>query len=146
MITKADLKQIATTRLSEARILFQKKNRKYEGAVHLCVCAVELAFKKKICDKLDWKEFPETKSEFEKGFISFKTHNPQILLRLSGEELKIKKNTKAWVNLNILLDLAEKDIFNIEIRYKPKGKVNREQAKEIIKATDILLKFLGIKK
>lgn len=146
MINKTDLKQIATTRLAEARILFQKKNRKHEGAVHLCVCAVELAFKKKICDKLNWREFPETKSEFQKGFISFKTHNPQILLRLSGEELKIKKNTQAWVNWIILSDLFEKNIFNIEIRYKPKGKVNREQAKETIKATNILLKFLGIKK
>ena len=145
MINKADLKQIATTRLAESRILFQKKHRKYEGAVHLCVCAVEMAFKKKICDVLHWKEFPETRSEFEKGFVSFKTHNPQILLRLSGEELKIKKNTEAWANWSILLDLMEKDIFNIEIRYKPKGRVTKEQAKEIIKATDILLKFLGIK-
>jgi len=139
MLNKTELKGIAETRLTEARILFRKKNSKYEGVVHLCVYAIEVAFKKKICDTLDWVGFPETKGEFKK-LGSFKTHNLQILLKLCGYERRIKRNPEMWANWSILQDL------NVEIRYAPRGKINRQEAREVIDATYKLLLFLKIKR
>ena len=137
MLNKTELKQIASTRLAEARILLRKKNRKHEGAVHLCVCAVEMALKKKICDALDWRGFPENDNEF-KGLKSFKTHNPQILLKLAGYEKKIKQDVEMWTNWSILENL------NIEVRYAPKGKIGKVRSKEIIDAATKLLRFFKI--
>jgi len=138
MLKKADLKKIAKTRLAEARILCQKKHCKYEGVIHLCGYAVEIAFKKKICDALNWADFPETKNEF-KGLKSFKTHELPILLKLSGQELKLKKNPNLFADWsNILQNL------NPKIRYSPIGKVTPAQAKITIDATYELLKFLEV--
>ena len=121
MLNKTELKQIARTRLAEARLLIQRDNHYYEGAVHLCVCAIEIALKKKICDTLDWKGFPETDKEFE-DFKSFRTHKQKVLLQLSGQELQLKKDVKVWASWSILQDL------DIEIRYVPRGEVNEKKS------------------
>ena len=136
MLNKTDLKQISQTRLAEARILL--RNKKYEGSIHLCVCSIEMALKKIICDTLKWKGFPEKRGEFSE-LESFKTHRAQILLKLSGRELEIKKNTRLWANWSIIQNA---EYFDIEIRYKPKGTVNKVQAEEVIDATSHLLRFL----
>ena len=89
MLKSRDLKNIAQARLVDCDILL-KKNR-YDGAIYLCGYAIETALKARICRVLKWPEFPSTKNEF-KGYTTFKTHDLDILLSLSGIEKKIKGN------------------------------------------------------
>src|SRR6266705_3045443 len=85
MIPTADLKSIARARLNDAKVLL--KGRRLDGAVYLCGYAVEMALKARLCRTLKWSGFPETGAEFQ-GLQSIKTHNLEILLRLSGVEGK----------------------------------------------------------
>jgi hypothetical protein len=89
MIDRTALKRIARARLKDAEVLC--RNRRYDGARYLCGYSIELALKSRICRTLKWKEFPEEANEFQ-GLTSLKTHNLDILLRLSGVEEKIKTN------------------------------------------------------
>lgn len=87
MISIADLKSIGRARLNDAKVLL--KGRRLDGAVYLCGYAVEMALKARLCRTLKWSGFPETGAEFQ-GLQSVKTHNLEILLRLSGVEGKIR--------------------------------------------------------
>jgi predicted dehydrogenase len=55
----------------------------------LCGYAVDLALKARSCTVLHWQGFPSTRKEFE-GLSSFKVHDFDILLHLTGREAKIK--------------------------------------------------------
>ena len=59
------------------------------GAVYLAGYAVELALKARICATLNWSGFPSTAGEFQ-GYQTFRTHDLDILLHLSGIEPAIK--------------------------------------------------------
>lgn len=87
MITRADLQKTAREYLDAAIIL--RAERKYDVSVYLCGYAVEIALKDRTCETLHWPSFPDTPGEF-KNLTSFKTHNLEILLRLSGIEDRIK--------------------------------------------------------
>jgi len=87
MIPIQELKKLVSARLKDAEVLYNGK--RYDGAVYLCGYAVELILKAKICKTLKWTEFPSTSGEFQ-GLQSFKTHRLDMLLRLSGQEVKIK--------------------------------------------------------
>jgi len=87
MITRADLRKTAREYLAAAAIL--RANRKYDVAVYLCGYAIEIALKDRICRTLRWQGFPNTKKEFE-GLSSFKTHNLEVLLQLSGADYRIR--------------------------------------------------------
>ena len=89
MIAKTELKRIATARLLDAEALVIAQ--RFDGAIYLCGYAVEIALKVRICETLNWTEFPETSSEFQ-GLLSFKTHDVNILLRLSGAEERVKSS------------------------------------------------------
>src|SRR5438093_6274932 len=87
MIYKNELRRIARARLKDAQTLLKAK--RYDGVAYLCGYAVELAIKARICRTLKWQGFPETRKEFEQ-FASFRTHNLDTLLSLTGQEDKIK--------------------------------------------------------
>lgn len=89
MIGATELKKIARARIQDAEALL--KARRYDGGTYICGYAVELALKAKICRTLKWVGFPESNSEFQ-HLQSFKTHQLEVLLRLSGQEEKIKTN------------------------------------------------------
>lgn len=89
MISVIELKNICTERLEDAKTLL-KANR-YEGAFYMCGYVIELALKSKICSTLGWLGYPSSAKEFE-NFKSFKTHDLEVLLHLSGAENQIKKN------------------------------------------------------
>ncbi|HEU4371473.1 MAG TPA: hypothetical protein VFV05_24895 [Methylomirabilota bacterium] len=44
-----------------------------------------------LCRTLDWPGFPSTGGEFQ-AYRSFQTHELDVLLRLSGQETRIKRN------------------------------------------------------
>jgi hypothetical protein len=83
MLTPADLRAIAHSRLQDAHILFA--NARYDGAGYVCGYAVELILKAGICDTLNWPGYPASRNEFT-NLLSFKTHNLDVLLSLSGRE------------------------------------------------------------
>lgn len=87
MIAKTELRKLANARLHDAKTLFSAK--RYDGAVYICGYVIELGLKLRICKTLNWDGFPSTNREFN-DFRSFKTHNLDVLLALSGIEEKIK--------------------------------------------------------
>lgn len=94
MISLQELENLCIDRLDDAKVLF--KASRYEGAFYICGYVVEVGLKLTICRTLNWLGFPQTKGEFE-GLSSFKTHNLEILLHLSGKETEIKeKHFSEW--------------------------------------------------
>ena len=89
MIQKNELKKIAKARIKDADILLS--SGRYDGAIYLCGYAIELALKTRICTTLKWSGYPNTNREF-KDYNSFRTHDLDVLLHLSGKELFIKTN------------------------------------------------------
>ena len=81
MISKADLLKIARGRLKDAAVLLAAG--RHDGAIYLGGYVVEIALKHRICKTLKWK----TNREFQ-GYQSFKTHDLDVLLSLSGVEAK----------------------------------------------------------
>ncbi len=94
---------------------------------------MELALKARICRTLRWSGFPETSAEF-KGLQSVKTHDLEILLRLSGVEPKIK--TKHMAEWSLVLD------WDPEKRYQTIGQTTRQEAADMIASATKLLSIL----
>jgi hypothetical protein len=91
---------------------------------------VEVALKARICRTLKWTGFPDTVAEF-KGLQSIKTHDLEILLRLSGVEGRIK--TKFLAEWSLVLD------WDPEKRYRTIGQFTETQAKDTLAAATRLL-------
>lgn len=131
MLTKQELQLIARARLQDAEALF-RANR-FDGSIYLCGYAVEIGLKNKICKTLHWNEFPSTKNEFQ-NLQSFKTHNLDILLKLSGSESKIK--------INFLSEWSIVAKWEPDARYKPIGSSNGPEAQLMIDAAKTILRQL----
>ena len=131
MISTQELKKIASARLRDAEILYEGK--RYDGAVYLCGYAVELTLKAKICKTLKWSGFPSTNAEF-KGLQSFKTHSLEILLSLSGQEVKIKTG--------YLADWSIVVSWDSETRYSIIGTATKTDAKNMIESVKITIRAL----
>lgn len=127
---KSDIKKIAKSKLKDAEILFN--NKRYEGAVYICGYAVELGLKSQVCKKLRWSEYPPGHN-FHK-YKTFKTHDLDILLSLTGKEGIIK--TKYFTDWSTVVT------WNPETRYSATGNISKVDAQNMIQSTKILLKQL----
>jgi hypothetical protein len=106
---------------------------RYDGAIYICGYAVEMALKARICDTLDWSGYPSTRSEFQ-DYQTFRTHNLNVLLRLSGIEDRIKVEfATQWPIVSI---------WNPEARYLTVGTTSEQDAMLMIEATLALLRVL----
>jgi len=131
MIPAKQLRRIARERLQESEILYARK--KFDGALYLCGYAIETALKARICRTLKWADFPSTKSDFQ-SFQSFRTHELDVLLRLSGiEKMIMAKYRNEWSAVNE---------WDPEMRYQSVGAVGGADALKAIAAAKILLKVL----
>ena len=128
MVPKAELKKISRGKLKDADVL--RLAGRYDGAVYLCGYAVEIALKAKICTTLKWTGFPSTRREFE-GYQSFRTHDLDVLLHLSGVEGKIK--TKHLAEWSIVVT------WDPEVRYRVIGAASAQDAVDMIQATRTIL-------
>lgn len=124
MIKSSDIKNIAIARLEDSEILFNAQ--KYDGSFYICGYAIELGLKYRICVTLNWDGYPSTKNEFT-GYSSFKTHELEVLLRLSGREKIIK--SKFFADWNIVVDWDPED------RYEPIGSINKKDARLMINSS-----------
>jgi HEPN domain-containing protein len=128
MIDTKEIKKIATARLEDAEVLVA--SRRYEGALYLCGYAVELGLKARICKTLKWAGFPSTSKEFE-GYHSFKTHNLDVLLHLTGIEDRIKTQ--------LLAEWSAVKEWDPESRYNPIGNASPAEANLMVSAVKSLL-------
>ena len=64
---------------------------RFDGAIYRCGYVVEIVLKLRICKTLKWEGFPDSRKESEK-YASFKTHDFDTLLYLSGVEEKVKQS------------------------------------------------------
>lgn len=129
MISYSELTAISTERIKDAEILLH--GQRYDGAVYLCGYAVELWLKAKICQTLNWAEYPETNHEF-KNYQSFRTHDLEVLLHLSGIE-NIVRSKKYKVEWSIVKN------WNPNMRYSPRNQVNYSDTNEMIKSAKVLV-------
>ncbi len=131
MISIKDLNKIVKARLKDAKELI--KSKRYDGSVYLCGYAVEIALKAKICNLLDWDGYPSSRNEF-KYFESFRTHNLDVLIKLSGSESLIKSShMKDWSIIAL---------WDPEVRYKPIGSAKEKDAKNMLLSANKIIKIL----
>jgi len=131
MITVAELDRIARARLEDATALLEAG--RYDGATYLCGYAVEVALKARICRTLNWPEFPRTNKEFE-SYRSFQTHNLNVLLRLSGQEARIRQQYfDLW---SVVAD------WNPELRYNEIGTATPDRTDTMILIAAALVQVL----
>jgi hypothetical protein len=133
MLSTTALYEISRARFREARILLN--DQEPDGAVHLCGYALECILKMKIVEKLNWDGFPEINKEFE-HYKSFRTHDLNVLLRLSGHEKLILGD----LSMNARWQVAKS--WNSEIRYQQIGTMTEMAAKDILDATREIIVFL----
>ena len=131
MVLVADLRATAQARLDDAQILLA--NSRFDGAGYICGYAVELMLKARICDTLGWTGYPDTPQEFQ-NFRSFRTHNLDVLLTLSGKENAIKSVNFA--------DWSIVAAWNPEARYYPIGATSSADAQAYVASTQVLLPLL----
>jgi len=131
MILPTELRAIARARLRDAEILLSA--RRYDGSVYLCGYSVEISLKARVCRTLKWHGFPSTNKEFE-GYHSFRTHNLDVLLRLSGSEVKIK--TKYLAEWSVVA------MWEPGTRYRPIGTATSVDATDMVKSAKTLLGVL----
>lgn len=137
MIQRSELRRIARERLKDAEALLLTS--RYDGAIYLGGYVVELALKSRICRTLKWQGFPESRGEFQ-NYQSFKTHDLEILLSLSGMEPIIKAK--------YLAEWSSVARWNPELRYKATSDTTMAvtQAKHILARllVDAARKLLGV--
>lgn len=85
---KIEIEKIVKARIEDAEVLY--KASRFDGSVYLCGYAMELGLKARICRTLQWDQYPTSKE-----YSSFKTHDLDVLLHLTGLEDKIKVNYMA---------------------------------------------------
>jgi len=128
MITPGNLRKLARARLTDARALLEAK--RYDGAVYMGGYVVEIALKARICRTLRWAGFPETRSEFQ-SLATFKTHDLDILLSLSGREQRVKTNH--------LAEWSAVATWDPEVRYRLPGTAKKADVDLLLKAAKALL-------
>jgi len=128
MIDSSELRRIARARLKDADVL--RRSRRYDGSVYLCGYAVELALKARICKTLKWASFPSTRKEFQR-YSSFRTHDLETLLHLSGREAAVK--------LKHLAEWSTVVVWEPGVRYRAVGTASFSDARDIVQSAKVLL-------
>ncbi len=131
MLSRIDLRRIAATRLRDAQVLLA--GTRYDGSLYLCGYALECQLKARIVTTHGWLGFPETRGEFQ-DIQSFKTHDLDVLLSLSGRERPIRANHTA--------DWSEVAQWDPEARYQRAGFATLARATEMLSATRRLLRHV----
>lgn len=131
MIAVAELDRISRARLDDARALLAAD--RLDAALYICGYAVEVGLKARICRVLSWAGFPSTGAEFQ-SYRSFQVHELDVLLRLSGQEERVKTvHVDQW-------SVASR--WNAESRYNTVGTTERREVIEMIQAVEALLGIL----
>lgn len=128
MLTVNDLDAIAKARIHDAEALAAAS--RFDGSVYLCGYAIEIALKARICKSLAWSDYPGTRAEFQ-GYQSFKTHDLDVLLHLSGVEATVKSS--------YFLEWSTVATWDPEVRYRAIGSATASDAASMLTAAKTLL-------
>ena len=120
------LQALAEERIADAKALFDAG--RYAGAVYICGYAIELGLKRKVCLTLGWDRY-----EGDGKYKFLKTHDFEVLLRLSGMEKFVKK--ALIVEWSVVLK------WDPETRYSS-AKQTKEGAHILIESTEAILRNL----
>ncbi len=131
MIAVSDLESISAARLADVKALLSAG--RFNGAVYLCGYAVEVALKARICRTLNWTGFPSSNAEFQ-NLTSFRTHDLDVLLRLSGLEASIRQ--RHFSDWNRLAS------WKVETRYNVIGTASQADTETMIDAATALLALI----
>lgn len=123
-----ELKELAKTRLQEAKLLYDQGL--YDGCCYLAGYVLEMALKARICKALDLADYLDT-GEISR---SFKTHNLIVLLRLAG--LQRKLDVAIAANPNLLRSWSLITEWTEEFRYTPAGTRSKLEAEIILSAIE----------
>ena len=130
-ISFQELEVLCEEKLSDSELLIREG--RYRTAYYICGYAMEVALKKRICLTLGWKSgYPNTRKSFE-NLQSFKTHDLDMLLHLSGVEELIREGYVAAWSL-----VSE---WNPEVRYSTEY-TDETTALAMLAATRTLLEVL----
>jgi HEPN domain-containing protein len=129
MILIDELRKIAQARFKDANVLLNA--RRFDGAIYLCGYAIELALKARVCKTLRWHGYPSTSGEF-KDYHSFRTHDLDVLLHLTGREQSIK--------VNYFAEWSAVAQWNPSARYQAVGTATEADAKLMLSASEALLR------
>lgn len=124
---KTEIEKMVQARLNDAEVLLEAS--RYDGSIYICGYAAELGLKARICRTLQWEEYPTSGK-----YGTFKTHDLDVLLHLTGMEDKVK--------LKLMTEWSIVTKWNPETRYNPIGKVNETDAIDMLDSTKELIKQL----
>lgn len=124
---KLEIEKIVQARLKDAEVLLEAS--RFDGSVYLCGYAIELGLKARICKTLQWDKYPSGKD-----YNTFKTHDLDVLLHLTGLEDKVK--------LKYMAEWSIVTQWNPEARYNPIGNVQESDARDMLDSTKELIKQL----
>jgi len=124
---KNEIDEIVTARLNDAEFLLESS--RFDGSVYLCGYAIELGLKSRICKILQWEKYPTSGK-----YSTFKTHDLDVLLHLTGLEDTVK--------LQYMTEWSIVAQWNPEARYKPIGSVKEADAKDMLDSVKELIKLL----
>lgn len=128
MVDYNNLKNLARTRLAEAKILCQ--NGYYDGAIYLCGYVVEISLKARICKHLRMPAYPADTNDQHKNI--FACHDFDRLLLLSGLTTQISLSG----NRNLFNNWSLVTTWKPERRYGTIGTTSQQEAEEMIRALD----------
>lgn len=109
----------------DAKLLCE--NHRYANSIYLCGYCVELALKYAITKKLNWRQF-RTDSKFK--FL--KVHDLDLLLALTGDELRIK----------MLPHWSVVQVWSENKRYEDPSNAQQNDSEAMIEATKKLVEEL----
>lgn len=130
MILLDELKTLCVDRLEDAKTLL--KAGRHDGAFYMAGYVVELKLKQRICETLGWAGYPSGAREFD-NLKSFKTHDLEVLLHLSGVEAKVKSQ--------LLVEWSVVNVWSPEIRYSPRKQTDLD-ARNMVDTVETLLERL----
>ena len=131
MVSLDDLVAISRARLDDAESLLAAA--RFDAALYIRGYAVEVALKVRICRTLGWSGYPSTNKEFD-GYHSFRTHDLETLLHLSGIEREV--TTRHFEPWSAVIE------WDPEVRYDPIGTTSRQAAMDIVNSARALLGVL----
>jgi hypothetical protein len=131
MVAADALQDLARKYLADARVL--QRAERYDAAIYLGGYAIELALKARICYTLNWLGYPDSNSEFQ-HYQSFRTHNLDVLLALSG--------IKTFILTNYLAAWSRVAQWTPQMRYNRQVPTRSETAEQFIRDLDTLLEVI----
>jgi len=132
MIPITEFEQTALEKLLDAECLFI--GNRFDGAVYMARCALEIAFKVRLCKENGLTEFPESDEEFKAhDLYHWKKHFSVKLVKQCSVYTKIKEEYQnEWSSVQN---------WNVAMRYKSLEK-SKADADNFIKDTKTLLEVI----